>query len=68
MLPINEQQYNDFVSYLKRHLALFFRRSHVVHPMPPPSLAGGSGGTGRQQHHMMDYNNPWGAPPPQHTP
>ena len=65
MLPINEQQYNDFVSYLKRHLALFFRRSNVVHPMPPPSLAGGSGGPGRQQHYMMGYNSLWGSPPPQ---
>ena len=65
MLPINEQQCNDFVSYLKRHLALFFRRSNVVHPMPPPSLAGGSGGPGRQQHDRMGYNSPWGSPPPQ---
>ena len=45
MLPMNEGQYNDFVSYLKRHLALFFRRSNVVRPMPPPAVAGGPGGT-----------------------
>ena len=44
MLPMTEAQYNDFVSYLKRHLALFFRRSNVVHPVPPPSLVGAPGG------------------------
>ena len=58
ILPMTEAQYNDFVSYLKRHLALFFRRSNVVHPVPPPSLGGAPGGPG-QQHYMMGHGNLW---------
>ena len=56
MLPMTEAQHNDFVSYLKRHLALFFGGSNVVHPVPPPSLGGAPGGPG-QQHYMMGHGS-----------
>lgn len=61
MTPINGQQFNYFNSYLKRHLALF-RRSNVMHPVPPPSLAGGhprDGVAPRQHYTTTTGDNIW---------